>query len=180
MKKALVVVAPQVEEVEALAPVDLLRRAGVDCTIAACADQRQVTGRNGIVFVADMLLSEVIAELYDLVVVPGGPAVAQLRQDQRLLTLLRRCAAAGRVIAAICAAPLVLADAGLLEKRRYTGHFSIAETLPDLQDAAVVRDGQLITSRGAGTAIAFGLALVEAVCGKAAAEAVAASIHFVG
>jgi protein deglycase len=94
----------------------------------------------------------------------------------RVIELIKSYAAAGKPIAAICAAPLLLHDAGVLEGRAFTGHFSITEELPENSEERVVRDGELLTSRGAGTAVEFGLALVEMLVGREKADEVGRSI----
>jgi 4-methyl-5(b-hydroxyethyl)-thiazole monophosphate biosynthesis len=171
MPNALVFLADGFEEIEALAPVDLLRRAGVDVTVASLNDNRHATGRSGITAHADAALSAVLANTYDLVFVPGGAGVKNLRADSRVGDVLKRNHAAGKWIAAICAGPTVLADHGMLAGRRYTAHFSVAGELPAILAAErVVTDGNITTSRGAGTAVEFGLHLVGLLTspGKAA------------
>lgn len=162
MPTALTLLAEGFEEIEALAPVDLMRRAGVKVVTASLAPERRVTGRSGIVVEADTALADLgTTALFDLVFVPGGPGVRLLRSDGRVAELLRRHAAADRWIAAICAAPLVLHDACLLAGRAYTAHFSAAGELPAIRaHERVVTDGRITTSRGAGTSIDFGLHLV--------------------
>jgi 4-methyl-5(b-hydroxyethyl)-thiazole monophosphate biosynthesis len=127
---------------------------------------------------ADTLLDEVAGRTFDCLVVPGGPGTKALRQDPRVLELVRAHRGEDKLIGAICAAPTVLLDAGVLPGIRYTGHASILAELPELQEQAVVVDGKVLTSRGAGTAVEFGLALVAALLGQEQADAVAASIHF--
>jgi len=161
MPTVLVPLAEGFEEIEAFAPIDLLRRAGVDVTTAALADGIHVTGRSGITAHADTPLTAVLGRDYDLVFLPGGAGVKHLRADARIRDLVLKQHAAGRWLAAICAAPTVLHDAGLLAGRRYTAHFSVAAELPAiLSDEKVVTDGKITTSRGAGTAVDFGLHLV--------------------
>jgi len=173
---ALVVLVDGVEELEAVAPIDFLRRAGAAVTAAAAGDAPRVTGRNGIVLEADTLLGDCAARDYDLVVIPGGPGHAALAEDPRLLGLLRRQHARAGLVAAICAGPVVLQRAGVLGDR-YTSHPSTAGLLPGRDpDAAVVRDGGVITSQGAGTAVAFALALVGALCGEEQRDAVAEAV----
>jgi 4-methyl-5(b-hydroxyethyl)-thiazole monophosphate biosynthesis len=180
-KTALLIVGTGFEEVEALAPVDVLRRAGVRCTIASREQELLVTGRNGIRVQADELIEAAGARQFDCIVVPGGPGTSALRKDRRVLELIRAHAGAGKLVSAICAAPTVLLDAGILPGPRHTGHASIANELPEMDhDLAVVVDGQVITSRGAGTAVHFGLALAAALVGQDTADEVAASIHFPG
>lgn len=162
MPTVLAILAEGFEEVEATAPIDLLRRAGAEVTIAALGDNIHVTGRTNLTMHADTTLAKVEHLLFDCVFLPGGPGVTQLRADRRVAALLQRHQAASRWLAAICAAPTVLNDAGLLAGRRYTAHFSVANELPAiLADERVVADGPVLTSRGAGTAVDFGLFLIE-------------------
>lgn len=161
MPTVLVLLADEFEEIEAFAPVDLLRRAGVEVTVASLNDHRHATGRSGITAHADAALSTVGAQPFDLVFLPGGAGVKHLRADPRVRDIVCRQHAAGRWLAAICAAPTVLHDAGLLAGRRYTAHFSVAQELPAiLAHERIVTDGKITTSRGAGTAVEFGLHLV--------------------
>jgi len=177
MPKVLVVLAEGFEEIEATAPVDVLRRAGAEVTIATIGDGIHVAGRSGLVVHADTTLAAVEAREFDCVFLPGGPGTKKLRADARVLACVARQHAAGRLIAAICAAPTVLLDAGVLAGRRYTAHFSVAGELPDLRaDERIVADDNLLTSRGAGTALEFGLFLVEILFSAEKAKEIAASI----
>ena len=181
MPNALFVLSNGFEELEAVAPIDLLRRAGVEVTVASL-ETRTPLGRNNIQITADCVFPSIGLEnaLFDMIVLPGGPGVAALRQCQPLIQRLKAQDRSHRWIAAICAAPTVLSDAGILEGRSYTAHFSVAQELRSIRPEAVVRDGRVITSRGAGTAIEFGLALVEALVDKKASEEVARTICFQG
>lgn len=162
MPTVLVPLADGFEEIEAFAPVDLLRRAGVEVTVATLADNRHATGRSGITAHGDAALADVQGRDFDLVFLPGGAGVKHLRADARVMKIVRDQHAAGRWLAAICAAPTVLHDAGLLAGRRYTAHFSVATELPAiLPQERIVTDGRITTSRGAGTAVEFGLHLVR-------------------
>ena len=177
MHTALVILAEGFEELEAIAPIDLLRRAGVKVTVAALAETIHVTGRNGLTMHADTPLSAVHERLFDLLLIPGGPGVKLLRADPRVRALVLAHHAANRWLAAICAAPTVLHDAGLLEGRRYTAHFSVDNELHQiLAKERTVTDGHLLTSRGAGTAIDFGLLLVEKLVSPQAALEIKQSI----
>ncbi len=177
MPTVLAILAEGFEEIEAIASVDLLRRAGVKVTLAALGDGIHVTGRNGMTVHADASLAAVETQEFDCLFLPGGPGVKHLRADARVRALALRYATADRWLAAICAAPAVLHDAGLLKGRRYTAHFSVADELPDiLSGERVVADGRLLTSRGAGTAIDFGLLLVEKLVSPDQAREVAQSI----
>lgn len=176
-KKVLCLLAPGFEEIETIAPIDLLRRAGAEVTTASLTGDMQVTGRCGITVHADAALTDVVALDYDLLLIPGGPGVKALRADGRPAALAREYAQNGKLVAAICAAPTVLADAGLLAGKRFTAHFSAhSELTQALADERVVEDGNIITSRGAGTAVEFGLALVRRLFGEAAAHEVAKAI----
>ena len=177
MATVLVLVAEGFEEIETFTPVDLLRRAGVEVTLVSLAEHRHVTGRSVITLHADVALSEIGGRLFDLLLLPGGPGVKNLRADPRVDAIVRAHAAAGKWVAAICAAPTVLNAAGLLDGRRYTAHFSVAGELPDiLADQRVVVDGNILTSRGAGTALDFGLLLVEKLVSAEKARDIARSI----
>jgi 4-methyl-5(b-hydroxyethyl)-thiazole monophosphate biosynthesis len=177
MPAVLTILAEGFEEVEAITPVDLLRRAGADVTFAAIGDGIHVTGRNGLTMHADTMLSAVEGRDFDCVFLPGGPGVKHLRADPRVRAIVLRHSSGGRWIAAICAAPTVLHDAGLLAGRRYTAHFSVAGELPDiLADERVVVDGHLLTSRGAGTALDFGLLLIEKLFSREKADEIGRSI----
>ncbi|MGH7995745.1 MAG: DJ-1 family glyoxalase III [Opitutaceae bacterium] len=173
----LVPLAESFEETELVSPVDLLRRAGAAVTVAALSDERRVTGRSGIPIEADASLAAVIGRDFDCVLLPGGPGVKRLRADARIVALVRRQHAAGRWIAAICAAPAVLHDAGLLAGRRFTAHFSIADEVPGILSAErTVADGRLLTARGAGVSVDFGLLLIERLFSAEKAAEVARSI----
>ena len=162
MPTVLAILAEGFEEIEATAPVDLLRRASAEVTVAALADSIHVTGRSGITMHADTTLASVEQRQFDCVFLPGGPGVKHLRADARIRALVSRHHSDGKLLAAICAAPTVLHDIGLLAGRRYTAHFSVADELPEiLTNERVVGDGNIVTSRGAGTAMDFGLFLIE-------------------
>lgn len=165
MSKVLMPLAEGFEEIEAVTVVDLLRRAGIEVHTASIG-AREVTGSHGITVRADAALDAVDAAGYDMIVLPGGmPGADHLKQDARVVALLRQFAATGRYTAAICAAPGVLAHAGLLDGREATSYpgFLTPESAPGLRlsEAPVVVDGKVATSRGPGTAMAFGLALIE-------------------
>lgn len=176
-KRVLCLLAEGFEEIETVTPVDLLRRAGAEVVLAALGEGIHCTGRCGIVLHADARLADVDPAGFDLLLLPGGPGVQVLRTDGRAAQLARGFAEAGRPVAAICAAPLVLHDAGLLAGRAYTAHDSTWELLAEARGGErVVVDGGLVTSRGAGTALEFGLALVELLYGVGAREQVARAV----
>jgi len=177
MPTVLAILPEGFEEIEAIAPIDLLRRAGCHVTVAALGTSPHVTGRCNITMHADATLNESEKKTYDLIFLPGGPGVLNLRGDMRVRELVQQQAASGRWLAAICAAPTVLNDAGVLDGHRYTAHFSVAKELPHiLKDERVVVDGKIITSRGAGTSIDLGLMLVEKLVSPEKAQEIAAAI----
>ena len=164
----LVILADGFEEIEAFSPVDLLRRAEIEVVTASLSENRHATGRSGITVHADTALSAVQGRIFDLLFLPGGAGVKNLRADPRVRETVMQHHAANRWLAAICAAPTVLNDCGLLLGRRYTAHFSVATELPDiLTGERIVTDGKLTTSRGAGTALEFGLHLVALLASPA-------------
>jgi len=175
--QVLVPLAPGFEELEVVAPVDVLRRAGADVTLVALESSREVRGRNGLTLVADALWADWGDRPCDCLLLPGGPAVAILRGHAGLLERVRAQDTAGGWLAAICAAPTVLLAAGVLGSRRHTAHPSVAAELPRAElDEAVIVDGRLITSRGAGTALAFGLEVAARLVSPAQAAAVRTAI----
>lgn len=162
----LTILMPGFEEIEAIAPVDLLRRAGVRVVLASLGPDASVTGRCNITALAETTLAIATQQTYDLIFLPGGPGVKHLRADPRVAALVKAQVAAGRPVAAICAAPLVLHDAGLLAGRRYTAFPSTADELPHiLHGERVVEDGPVLTSRGAGTALDLGYAMIARLLG---------------
>lgn len=178
-KTALIVMPEGVEEVEAITPIDLLRRAGIDVTVASLSAEPRVTGRTNIILGTDTALGSVTERLFDLLIIPGGPGVRHLRGSSVVLDLVKRHAASGRFVAAICAGPTVLKDAGILGTHPHTAHFSVENELPDMRkDTAVVRHGHVITSRGAGTAVPFALEMIRALLDDAAAQKVADAICY--
>lgn len=177
MPTVLAILAEGFEEIEATTPIDLLRRAGAEVTTAALGETIHVTGKCGITLHADTTLAAVEARDFDAVFLPGGPGTKLLRADPRVRAVVLRHHTAGRLVAALCAAPTVLNDAGLLAGRRYTAHFSVAAELPHLlSNERVVLDHRLLTSRGAGTALEFGLRFVELLFSPEKAREIAASV----
>lgn len=177
-KRALVIAFDGIEEIEALTPVDLLRRAKVEVIVASVDGQPTVTGRNAITFAADTALALVEGQAFDLIVLPGGPGVLEHLENQTLQRILQAQDAAGGEIGAICAAPKALTHFGLLEGRQATAHQSVRSELPHPSDDRVVIAGNITTSQGAGTAIEFSLTLIKKLKGESTANEVANSIHY--
>jgi len=176
---ALIILHPGFEELEAVAPIDLLARAGVKVTQAAVSDTLLVPGRNGMTLQAEQPLESIPADQrFDAVILPGGPGINHIRKHPQICAILQRHHAEDKVIACICAAPLLLLDAGLLNGLSYTAHPATKEELAQAQENPVVVDGRIITSRGAGTATAFGLAIVEQLTSAETRTEVAGSICY--
>ncbi|NJN48401.1 MAG: DJ-1/PfpI family protein [Candidatus Competibacteraceae bacterium] len=179
MPNVLVPLAQGCEELEAVTIIDLLRRAEVE-VVAAGLETGPVTASRQVVLIPDVLLDDVMERDFDMIVLPGGLGGAQrLEADERVTRLLQRMAAAGRYTTAICAAPKVLAAAGLLEGRQATAYPGALDNSIGVQvsTAAVVQDGQVITSRGPGTALSFALTLIEVLCGRERRDQVEAALQ---
>lgn len=171
--------ADGLEEVEALTSVDLLRRAGCDVKTVSIMGRKAVNGAHGIQIEADMLFEE-IEEEAEMLILPGGlPGTTNLKAHEGLAALLTSYYEKGRWVTAICAAPSVLEGLGFLEKRHATSYPGcIGERTGSYLEDAVVIDGNVVTSRGVGTAIPFALALITVLCGQEKAEEIAASILY--
>lgn len=168
MSKVLVPLAQGCEEIEAVTVIDILRRAGISVTSAGLDDQ-PVRASHDTVLIPDCTLEVALENEYDMVVLPGGqPGTNNLMGDARILALLQKMSQQGRYISAICAAPSVLANAGLLDDKHATSFPGSLNAFPRIkqQNNAVVEDGKIITSRGPGTAMDFALTLVERLAGK--------------
>lgn len=178
MKSALVLFAEGSEELEAVTVVNILRRAGINVTLAGTSPGA-LHGSRGIAIQPDATLDSVLHGNFDLVVLPGGqPGTRNLKADTRVLQLVRGMADSGKLVAAICAAPMVLAAAGLLDGKNATCFPGCLDDYPKvrLQSSATVEDGNLITSRGPGTAMDFALLLAERLAGKAVRDKVEAGL----
>jgi 4-methyl-5(b-hydroxyethyl)-thiazole monophosphate biosynthesis len=175
-KKVLVPIADGSEEIEAVCIIDVLRRAGAHVTVASVGEL-QVTASRGVNLVADQLIADCADETYDLIALPGGiPGAEHLRDSQDLAAILKRHQAEGRHYGAICAAPaVVLQYHGLLQGRKATSHPNFVQHLEntDAIESRVVVDGNVVTSRGPGTALEFALKLVAVLYGEERAEEVA-------
>lgn len=180
-KRCLVLLAEGFEEIEALTPVDLLRRAGCVVETVSITKEHMVTGSHGIAVQADLTADQIAVDApFDLVLLPGGmPGAKNLDQsllvDQLLVSAIKQDA----VISAICAAPLVLGKRGLLACKRATCYPGFEAELrgAEVENTGVSVDGKIITASAMGEAEEFALALITALCGAEKAEQVRASIH---
>jgi len=165
MARVLIPIAEGSEELEAVTIIDILRRAEIDVTVASLDGEPVVMSRKTVI-VPDASLDDALKSDFDMVVLPGGlPGARNLNDDPRIAELLKKMANSGKFVGAICAAPFVLANAGVLSGKRATSYPGFLDNmeLPDVEvtGGAVERDGNVITSRGPGTAMDFALSLVE-------------------
>lgn len=163
MKKVLVALAPGFEEIETITVVDILRRAGARVVLAG-SQEEPVEGSRGVFVVPDIHLDKIDPKDFDMIVLPGGqPGTTNLQNNETVLKILQAMHKDNKQIAAICAAPLVLRDAGLLNGVNATSHPSAQGQLESARysENRVVTDGNITTSRSPGTALEFAFKLVE-------------------
>lgn len=175
-----ILLADGFEETESVVPCDLLRRAEVETKLVGVSGKRIVSS-HGIAVEADMLLDEAAAQLPEMVVLPGGRrGVENLLASEQTLALVRQTWEAGKYVAAICAAPTVLAALGISSGRCATCYPGMEDRMADakMTPEAVVIDGRLITGRAAGSSMAFGLALVGTLCGEQTANRIAQGVVY--
>ncbi len=180
-KKVLIILANGHEEIEAVTQIDLLRRAGIHVTTAS-VNGLDVRGAHNILYRAEISLNA-LSDTFDAIILPGGmPGTNYLAESDLVLTTLQKSYEKGLICAAICAAPLVLDKAGLLDNKNFTCYPSTAENISkgNYVDQNVVVDGNIITSKGIGTAIPFALTLIEKLLGRDSAQKIAQAILFQG
>ena len=182
MSKAYILLADGFEEVEGLTAVDLMRRAGIEVVMASIKDDVNITGARGIKVIADTTIDEIDADA-DMLILPGGmPGTNYLKQSDKVKDMILRYNEAGKYLAAICAAPTVYGEMGLLRGKKATCYPGLEAGLLDAmwpgESETVVRDGQFITSRGVGTAIDFALELITVLIDDKKAEEIAKSVVY--
>jgi 4-methyl-5(b-hydroxyethyl)-thiazole monophosphate biosynthesis len=164
MSKVCVFLADGFEEIEGLTVVDLLRRANIETHMVSIMKRKEVTGSHNITVIADKLYEDSEFSDYDIIVLPGGmPGTLNLSKHEELIELIKNFHVTGKDIAAICAAPSILGDNGILEGKRavcYPGYESRL-TGATVTEEKVEVEAHIITSRGMGTANDFGLAIIE-------------------
>ncbi len=170
MSHVLVPLAQGCEELEAITITDLLVRAGISVTTCGL-DERPVKASRGTTIIPDTSINDVMTKTFDLIVLPGGlPGADHLRDNVQLQTLMKKQAEENKYLAAICAAPKALAQAGLLDGKTATSYPGVLEALNNknisISNSAVEIDGNIVTSRGPGTAMDFALTLIELLEGK--------------
>ena len=181
MSKAYVFLAEGFEEIEGLTVVDLLRRANVETEMVSVMEGKQIKGSHGIKVTADSMFADVDFSDADVLVLPGGmPGTLNLGNHEGLCELLKKQYEAGKMIAAICAAPSVFGKLGFLQGRTATCYPGFEDKLDGavVSDAKVVADGNVITSRGLGTAIDFSLKLIELLADKETADKISEAIIY--
>lgn len=174
MTKALVFLAPGFEEIETATVVDVLRRSGVEVTVAGLV-LGAIEGGHEMKFVAEKCIDEINVNDFDAVICPGGnPGYKNLRKNSRVLAIVKDAFDAGKLVAAICAGPAVLADAGILKNRNCTIFPGLENELMKgggkPKSDLVVEDENIVTSQGPATALLFALKLAERLVGKASAD----------
>ena len=176
MARVLVPLAEGFEEVEAVTVVDVLRRGGVEVVLASIGEGLETRGAHGMTVTADAMFADVAEEDYDAIVLPGGgPGTERLRNSDALAGRLVRQAKEGRLLCAICAAPTVLVDAGVLEPGVHITCYPTCQMELDRpwSPVPVVADGNVITGQAPGSALLFGLVVLQTLAGKSVAQKVA-------
>lgn len=169
--RAVIILAEGFEEIEAFTVIDILRRAGVEVTLASLSSSVVESSRK-VRTMADKRLAEINGDDYDALILPGGPGYKNLANSQAVLDLIKDFDKKKKVVAAICAAPSVLAKAGVLETRIAAIYPGMENQVPKPRDAKVVVDGNIVTAKSPGAAMDFALKLAEILAGKAAARKV--------
>ena len=181
MAKLLICMADGCEEIEALTVVDLARRAGLEIDMASISGKADVTGSHKIKIGADKSLKDINVNEYDGIILPGGmPGTNYLRENARVIDIVKTFAKENKLVAAICAAPTVLGYAGVLQGKKACCYPGMEDGLTGAEKKTeeVVKDGNIITSRGLGTAIPFALAIIAHFEGEAKAKQISDSIVF--
>ncbi|WP_446897268.1 DJ-1 family glyoxalase III [Clostridium sp. LBM24168] len=175
MKNAVVLLADGFEEIEALTSVDILRRGDVNCVIASVDNNREKTSSRNTTVVTDEILKNIDSDKYDVVILPGGILGAtNLRDNGDVVELVREFYSKGKFVAAICAAPIVLKKAGIIDGKKVTSNPNFKDELGkvDYREDLVVQDGNIITSRGAAMSIYFAFKILENITDKVTLERV--------
>lgn len=178
MKNVCVLLADGFEEIEALTVSDIMRRANLTCDLVSIGE-KQVKSNHGLVVEANKIFCEDME--YDLVVIPGGiPGATNLRNDERVIKFVKRQNKEGKLIGAICAGPIVLGKAGITEGKKMTSYPGYENEMPNCEylEEAVVVDGNIITSRGPATAMAFSYKLLEKLGYENKVEAISSGMLY--
>jgi len=176
--KVLIILADGFEEIEAVAPIDLLKRAGIEVIMAGLG-KKEVCGSHGIKIVADEIFDK-SNENFDAVILPGGPGHQNLMNDDDVLELVKNFYKSDKLCCAICAAPKIFDKAGILANKNYTCFPSSQKEIKsgNYIDEDFVADGNVVTSKAAGTAVDFAFAVIKKLLGEAAAFSVIDNIYY--
>lgn len=181
MGKVYVILADGFEEIEALAPVDILRRGNVEVVLAGLNDKVVSSARN-VKVIADITVDEIREDDVEVLIIPGGTGgVEKIRKDERVKALANKLNEKKKTLAAICAGPLALNDFGLIKNKTVTSHPSVKLNLETVnyKEDKVVKDENILTSRGPATAVDFGFELLKLLKGEQAAQEVAKAMLFI-
>lgn len=181
MSKLGIFMADGCEEIEGLTVVDLVRRAGIEIEMISVSGEKNVTGSHKIAFQTDVSKADADFASYDGIVLPGGmPGTTHLMEDDTVNRVIKEFATSGKLVAAICAAPSVLGNAGLLEGKKATCYPGVEGKLTgaDFVTDPVTKDGNIITSRGLGTAIEFAAEIVAYLLDESAAKSLKESVVY--
>ena len=181
--RVIIPLAEGFEEIEAVSVIDILRRAGIE-TVTAALSENPVKGAHRITVTADILLDKLSAdaEAFNAIVLPGGmPGSTNLKNNPRVIALIKEINKAGGLTAAICAAPIVLSEAGILKNKKFTCYPGYENEIPwgIHVNEKIVSDGSIITGKGAGSASLFALTIVEFLKGKETAKKISEQIVFI-
>ncbi len=179
-KKALIMLFEGFEEIEVVVPVNILRRAGISITLASLQTALQVKGGRGLNIVAERFMQDLQPEAFDILILPGGPGVSALKGNALLQKWILCFALPNKILAAICAAPVLLAEAGVLKNHKSTSFPGVQKQMQnqvgEYVEDRVVWDEPFLTARGAGVAEEFAFALVEKLCGLTKVKEIKAKI----
>lgn len=172
MSKVLIPLASGFEEVEAVTNIDVLRRASIE-VVTISLNSLDVKGDHGIPIIADQRIDQINIDDFDAIVLPGGmPGAGNLRDSPKILEFVRKIYNKDGLVAAVCAAPIVLEEAGILKGNKATSYPGFSDEMPSSEylEKRVVKDGNIITARGPGVAMGFALTIVEYLKDKKAAD----------
>lgn len=179
MRKVCILLAEGFEEIEALTVSDVMRRADIECDLVSMNKEKKVKSSHGVIIEADKIFDDNME--YDLVVIPGGmPGATNLRDDERVINLIKEQNKEGKLIGAICAGPITLGKADIIEGRKVTSYPGYEDELPNCEylEESVVVDGNIITSRGPATAMAFSYKLLEKLGYEKQAKAISSGMLY--
>jgi len=177
-KRILVFLFPEFEEIEAFVPIDLLRRVGIEVVVASLGEELGVRGAHGIICQADALLSSLDVERFDGFILPGGPGVFDLQDHAEVFKLIQYFYGQKKLVAAICAAPIVLKAAGCLPEN-FTAHACVESVLEGCNtQVSVITDENVITARGPGAAFPFAFEIIQRLTSDEVVLKLKESIHY--